>query len=816
MSVQSAGVRQDSSGAALSRALSAAAQLRTGVRRRRAVRGALLVAVLTLIPAAQAQADPTAIARISCTDSHRIADDPIVYPGQPGASHMHEFTGSWSTNAHSTEAQMRASGHTCGEDGDTAGYWTPTMHRPDGTLIRKVVTTAYYVGTHKDHTKIVPFPPGLKMIADMSTSLEHGSGYHCGNSRTPTSDVPVGYIPTCPTENKDRIAYPTLPEDTRVEAKIVFPDCMKSLSILDSSDHRSHMAYSIPSTKSCPASHPVSVPRLNLKQIYETFGGPDITLSSGAPETYHADFWNTWEQPKLDEFVRNCINTPDGSDVVCGDGLDERRWENPNYPKPTPAGSVSFGFPPPDDQLNPTNVTLSGLAAGSTVSGTKTLTATAEDNMGVSRVEFIMDTGTGYKDDDDSVGGHEVGVDNTAPYSFDWKTACLPNGKHTMLARAVDKIGRARSSAPIEVTTSNSSGCSGTTPPPPPPPPPAPPPAGDCDGGTTATGTIGSTGGTVSPSTGDFTTTASGTLKGCLAGDTSADFSLTLRRVNSDGSTTTVASSVTDGTSTENVSYNATAGKYRWRIQAVDGPGSYTFKQKFGDSSTQPPARCADAIDNDLDGLIDMDDSGCSSTTDDDEYNAPPADTTPPDTMITSGPSGSTSDNTPTFEFTVSESGSAFECKLNSAAYAPCTSPTTTSTLADGSYTFYVRAIDAAGNVDGSPATRAFTVSAATSATCATPTITYTGRLGGTGKSSDHTFKTTRSGAIIGCLTGTVPDLTLVLKKSIDGSWREVANSATIGTSNETITYSSAPGSYRWTIRSAVGSGRYTLKAVYP
>ena len=89
------------------------------------------------------------------------------------------------------------------------------------------------------------------------------------------------------------------------------------------------------------------------------------------------------------------------------------------------------------------------------------------------------------------------------------------------------------------------------------------------------------------------------------------------------------------------------------------------------------------------------------------------ADMTAPATAIDSGPSGPTNDPTPSFSFSSSESGSSFECQLDSGAYAACNAPSTTVRLADGSHTFSVRATDAAGNTDPTPATRAFTVTTA-------------------------------------------------------------------------------------------------------
>ena len=91
--------------------------------------------------------------------------------------------------------------------------------------------------------------------------------------------------------------------------------------------------------------------------------------------------------------------------------------------------------------------------------------------------------------------------------------------------------------------------------------------------------------------------------------------------------------------------------------------------------------------------------------------NPPPAsDNTPPDTTIVSGPSGTTTDATPTFAFTSSESNPAFECQVDSGPWIDCTSPWSPAALGGGDHVVAVRSTDVAGNTDPSPATRSFTV----------------------------------------------------------------------------------------------------------
>jgi myo-inositol-hexaphosphate 3-phosphohydrolase len=85
-------------------------------------------------------------------------------------------------------------------------------------------------------------------------------------------------------------------------------------------------------------------------------------------------------------------------------------------------------------------------------------------------------------------------------------------------------------------------------------------------------------------------------------------------------------------------------------------------------------------------------------------------DTTPPQTTITSDPPASTS-TSPSFTFSSTETGSTFQCRLDDASYASCTSPKSYTSLTTGPHTFSVKATDAAGNTDPTPETQTWTIS---------------------------------------------------------------------------------------------------------
>ena len=98
--------------------------------------------------------------------------------------------------------------------------------------------------------------------------------------------------------------------------------------------------------------------------------------------------------------------------------------------------------PPAPDATAPT-VAINSPAAGSTLSATVTVTASASDNVAVSGVQFMLD---------DLPLGAE---DTSSPYAISWNTATASNAAHRVSARARDAAGNIGVAADVAVTVSN-------------------------------------------------------------------------------------------------------------------------------------------------------------------------------------------------------------------------------------------------------------------------------------------------------------------------------------------------------------------------
>lgn len=276
---------------------------------------ALIVAVATAIvaPAQQAQASSPGWITI-CPKTHSAPDDPIVYPGQPGATHVHEFFGNRSTQASSTYSSMMAGSTSCGSLTDKAGYWVPALYedgvyvspvgfRADGRATRNVF---YYradnvSSTYKAAHPVEAFPPDFRLIAGNSHAVIPADSPKLGK------EIYWG----CSNNSTGKLTAPPSCSTGAISLHVGFPNCWNGT--ITGTNDTPNVVY--PSSYVCPAAYPRVLPRVIFRFEYPvgTTTGV-ITLASGANYTVHGDFWNTWVQSDLERLVANCLR----SNVDCG------------------------------------------------------------------------------------------------------------------------------------------------------------------------------------------------------------------------------------------------------------------------------------------------------------------------------------------------------------------------------------------------------------------------------------------------------------------------------------------------------------------
>lgn len=228
---------------------------------------------------------------VECAPSHRSLDDPIVFAGESAAGHLHEFFGNVATDADSTYDSLQLGETSCDQPLDRAAYWVPALLDPMGRPVEPVRSVAYYrVGVGVDAATVEAYPPGLKMIAGDAGA---------------TTTQPIGVVAwSCGTGSRRETAPPRCGQSTTLRVLVTFPDCWDG-EHLDADDHRSHVAYS--HDGSCPGSHPVAVAQLQFVVDYPPVEPGELSLASGPLTTAHADFWNVWDQDKLEREVEACL-----------------------------------------------------------------------------------------------------------------------------------------------------------------------------------------------------------------------------------------------------------------------------------------------------------------------------------------------------------------------------------------------------------------------------------------------------------------------------------------------------------------------------
>jgi len=296
------------------------------------------------------------IFRINCDFAHSSYNDPIVFPLQENAAHLHRFYGNTLTDHTSTAASLFMQGESScqGNTLNLSSYWLPALLAPSydptngdrlidsqGEPAWKVVPAVvgnddeaheifYYSAGVDDLESVQTIPVGLRIIAgnamsqpgqEQDTSIVR---WHCQSWGSDSSNPRFSSsIPEC------------LAPD-RVRLDIFFPSCWNGID-LDSFDHKSHMTYPVneggPNGSYCPASHPVPIVR---PSYHYAFGvKPDVfepqtqssrgwklasdmysTAEQAGGMSLHGDWFNAWHPQAMQALLDNCIK----QGLDCHDG----------------------------------------------------------------------------------------------------------------------------------------------------------------------------------------------------------------------------------------------------------------------------------------------------------------------------------------------------------------------------------------------------------------------------------------------------------------------------------------------------------------
>lgn len=258
-----------------------------------------------------------------CNFSHFAYDDPIVFPGQPAAGHLHAFFGNTRANAYSTaDSILNQGGSTCGKgELNRTSYWVPALFDGNNNAVVPKQLMVYYQNSARENDR-VELPEGLRFI--------HGDAHAPSPQDLVDPNAPnekviffsCGWFAGRNTQN----TIPNCDNDGFLEMSIRFPFCWNGE--LDSADHKSHVVFPEESKggywdgNSCPDSHPRILPRIRYRIFFdvndfttsttEAFLSSDVNHETGeiaeGGTTSHADWFGGWHRDTIDTLIENCIH----------------------------------------------------------------------------------------------------------------------------------------------------------------------------------------------------------------------------------------------------------------------------------------------------------------------------------------------------------------------------------------------------------------------------------------------------------------------------------------------------------------------------
>ncbi len=277
--------------------------------------------------------------RAVCEFSHFSYDDPLVFPGKPGASHLHMHFGNTHVNAFSTYDSLINSGSsTCnGQELNRTGYWVPAMFDGAGNVRVPERIVVYYKGEGRARGAAEVYPEGAAMIADYNLntipSSEGGIGgqkltFQCSDNFSTVTGIGAQTMPAC-----DGSRFGADPGRRVVlEMSVKFPTCWNGQDPTNINNFQPPQGdwyvsdcgagnHTLPNLE-----YFVNYPLEPGENTADWFLSSDVdptsfgTAKATGGSTVHGDWWGGWHKETNQMWIDNCVNYRSSTASGCGHG----------------------------------------------------------------------------------------------------------------------------------------------------------------------------------------------------------------------------------------------------------------------------------------------------------------------------------------------------------------------------------------------------------------------------------------------------------------------------------------------------------------
>ena len=254
--------------------------------------------------------------RTQCSFSHFAYDDPLVFPGQPGRSHLHMFFGNTEANANSTYESLRDSGSsTCnGLEGNRTGYWVPAVFDSSGNARIPSRIEVYYKSHDRAFDNVAQPPAGLGMVAG-TAATNPNIEWACQETGAQGQNL------NRPVQQRQN-TIPRCSGNATLLAHLKFPQCLSGSVGPRSGNVTGQLSYPTRGyfTNSCPAgTQYITAIEYFIAWAPDNHDGntdqwwlssdvrPEDQSRVANGSTLHGDWFGAWNPTLLNQIHNNCV-----------------------------------------------------------------------------------------------------------------------------------------------------------------------------------------------------------------------------------------------------------------------------------------------------------------------------------------------------------------------------------------------------------------------------------------------------------------------------------------------------------------------------